>query len=346
MGRAGLCVPGQAQHPHTVVEAAKGKDAYDHLAAGYTADQAVPVGDEQPAADAVDGTQERAADGREKRNTSSVANCADWLRDELGRGALSGLFLREGALVHTPRIGESGYLPPTEHEGERGIYPGPAQIRHIEIAHVKALVERVYDCGRNEESETQNAAGEAVKQKKWRSTLFPKSAVDSAVNSAALGYADNLRHLRGVAHTPVLRHDGTILAEPGYDASTGLLFLPEQGLTVPSVPDRPTQEQVRSAVEFILRPVAQFPFVREDHRATWVGLMLTPLLRPLLPPPYQFAVITATNPGSGKTLLAELIGMVHGHVMRGELPRDQEELRKAVTATLRIPQPPSPCSTT
>ncbi len=45
-------------------------------------------------------------------------------------------------------------------------------------------------------------------------------------------------------------------------------------------------------------------------------------------------VITATNPGSGKTLLAKMIRTVHGGVQRGEMPRDADELRKAITATL------------
>jgi hypothetical protein len=45
-------------------------------------------------------------------------------------------------------------------------------------------------------------------------------------------------------------------------------------------------------------------------------------------------VITATNPGSGKTLLAKMITILHGGVQRGELPRDADELRKSITATL------------
>ena len=57
-------------------------------------------------------------------------------------------------------------------------------------------------------------------------------------------------------------------------------------------------------------------------------------LRPLLEPPYQLGVITATNPGSGKTLLAKMIRTTHGGVLRGEMPRDADELRKSITAAL------------
>jgi hypothetical protein len=37
----------------------------------------------------------------------------------------------------------------------------------------------------------------------------------------------------------------------------------------------------------ILTPIEEFPFVSDDNRATWVGLLFTPILRPLLEPPYH-----------------------------------------------------------
>ena len=62
--------------------------------------------------------------------------------------------------------------------------------------------------------------------------------------------------------------------------------------------------------------------------------MFTPLLRLLLPPPYPMLIITATNAGSGKTLLMRLLGIVHGIATRGEFPREREELRKLIISTL------------
>jgi hypothetical protein len=103
---------------------------------------------------------------------------------------------------------------------------------------------------------------------------------------------------------------------------------------VPPIPDLPTPDQIRSAVELIQTPVKEFPFVSEDDRATWIGLAFTPALRPVLPGPYQMGVITATNPGSGKTKLAKMITTLHGGVQRGEMPRDADELRKSITAAL------------
>jgi hypothetical protein len=71
------------------------------------------------------------------------ALAADWLRAELGRGQLAGIFRRDDLLVHTPRIGEDGYLPP---EDLALIDAGPAQVRPITTVGVKSLIETRYQC--------------------------------------------------------------------------------------------------------------------------------------------------------------------------------------------------------
>jgi len=63
-------------------------------------------------------------------------------------------------------------------------------------------------------------------------------------------------------------------------------------------------------------------------------LLLTPLLRELCPPPYKLGAIMARQPGSGKTLLAQLLRIVHGGVFRSELPNDKPELAKQLTSIL------------
>lgn len=293
-----------AEIPHRLVEARAGKDPWDHFAAGWSVDQAVAV--------VLPGSVP----------VNNQAEAAKWLRAELGRGKLSGLFRRDGALVHTPRLGEDGYIQPSERDRALGVRPGPAQVRPVDAAKVKALVEVRYNVVRKRGKEVSPA-------------LFPPQSAASAVNAAEMSEGTpHVRELHGITHTPIVRADGTVLDAPGYDDATGLLYLPDRGLAVPGVPDRPTDAQVKDAVDFILKPIAQFPFVSDDHRANWAGLMLTPLMRDMLPPPYQFGVIDATNPGSGKTLLASLIGVVHGWEMRGEFPTEAEEQRKAITAVL------------
>jgi hypothetical protein len=263
------------------------------------------------------------SDGRPQVDVRNDADATAWLRKELGRGKLAGIFRRDSQLVHTPRMDEDGYRPP---EDLGLIDAGPAQVRLITTIGVKSLVEARYQL------EKQVRSGDG-----WRKTavLFPPQAAQSACEAARLcEHTPHLKTLHGVTHTPMMRSDGTILTEPGYDVATGFLYLPEPSLKVPPIPDRPSADQIKAAVELILLPVAEFPFVSEDDRATWIGLLVTPALRPALPPPYPLGVFSATNPGSGKTLLTKMIKIVHGGVLQGELPREAAELKKVILALL------------
>src|SRR5215217_7654424 len=266
-------------------------------------------------------------DDRSEVDVRNDANAADWIRKELGQGKLAGIFRRGDVLVHTPQIGEEGYLPPKD----LGLIDaGPAQVRPVTTIGIKALIEARHHCWKNIQVRD---GGETTRIKV--PALFPQSAAQSVCEGARLGeHMPDLKALHGATHTPMMRRDGTILDTPGYDAATGFLYLPDPDLIVPPIPDRPTPDEIKAAVELILTPVAEFPFVSDDDRATWIGLLFTPILRPLLPGPYQMGVFTATNPGSGKTLLAKMIRILHGGVQRGEMPRDADELRKSITAAL------------
>jgi hypothetical protein len=162
--------------------------------------------------------------------------------------------------------------------------------------------------------------------------LFPRPAARTAVDAADM--MPHLRLLRGVVHSPVLRADGTVLADPGYDPATALLYLPEPGLHIPAVAGQPDGQAVADAVALLDRMIDGFAFVSKDHRANYLGALLTPLLRELAPPPYQLIAVTAPQPGSGKTLLATLARLIHGGVFRAELPGDDDELRKQITTIL------------
>jgi hypothetical protein len=314
-----------------IVEAVEGKDTSDHLTAGHSVEEFIEPTSvdgqslDNPALTTGSPKAGSQTDGgaRPRVQVTNSALAADWLREELGRGELAGIFRRGAELVHTPRMGEEGYLPP-EYLGM--IHAGPAQVRMITTAGVKALVETRYQCWK-----TVGYGG----NQRVVPALLPQQSATSACEAARLGeYAPNLRVLHGVTHTPTMRPDGSILDTPGYDVDTGFLYLPDSDLVVAPIPEDPTPDEIRAAVELILTPIAEFPFVNDDARTTWIGLAFTPALRPLLPGPHQLGIITATNPGSGKTKLAKMIATLHGGVQRGEMPRDADELRKSITAAL------------
>jgi Bifunctional DNA primase/polymerase, N-terminal len=253
---------------------------------------------------------------------NNPAELADWLRGELGRGQLSGMFLRAGELVHTPREGEDGYIAPGERDDD-----GPAQIRTVDASRLASRCQYSYRCIKLVED---RSTGET----KAVPGLFPQAAAKVPVDVPDL--LPNVRRLRGVVHSPVLRADGSILERPGYDQQTGLLHLPEPGLIVPPVPERPSEFEVKRAVALLDEMLAGFVFATESDRCNYLGLLITPVLRTLLPPPYKLGCIGAPMPGSGKSLIASILRIVHGGVFRAEVPDDESELRKQVTTILEV----------
>lgn len=258
---------------------------------------------------------------RAEIDVSNPAEAADWLRDEAGQGRLSGLFRRIDAVVHTPLEGEEGYVP----LGGDADEDGPAQVRPVTDSTLSSRITYTYGLYRMVKK------GEDFEPKQ---AMFPRSAARTALDVPDM--LPNLRTLRGVVHSPVFRPDGTVLAAPGYDHDTGLLHLPEPGLTVPRVSDEPPASEVTDAVKLLDEMLAGFPFVSEHYRANYLGMLITPLLRAMYPPPYKLHAIEAHQPGSGKTLLANLSRIIHGGVFRAEMPEGDEELRKQVTSILTV----------
>jgi hypothetical protein len=268
-------------------------------------------------------TGARDRDGKVRINIGDKAKAMEWLREEMGRGSLSGLFLRGKFLVHTPLIGEDGYVPP-KYEGADD---GPAQVRIISIEGLQSMLETRYNIGRVE-------VNKKTEKKQWRKVLIPKDMVSRCIGSAEVGDTPNLRHLHGITHTPVIRPDGSIFDRPGYDSVTKMLYLPTQDMGSVAVPENPSPAQIAEAKATIIYPVSQFPFVTPDDLANWLGCAFTPLLRPLVPPPYQFAVIEAPSPGSGKGYLLGVLRELHGAATRPGMPSRDDEWNKVVMTML------------
>jgi hypothetical protein len=220
--------------------------------------------------------------GRRRLLTNHPPIFAKNVRGNLGRLELAGIFARAAELVHTPRIGEDGYQEP-----EPGQDLGPAQVRPLSPGQLKALVEvrfavQVIKTIKDEET--------GRKRQVYMPDMAPRDAIQTAWEAGRMGEdTPNLRELRAVTHTPAIRDDGSILDRPGYDQATGWLYLPDQGLTVPPVPERPTAAQVKVATALLLGLVDQVPWVNDDNQATWLGLAMTPILRAVLPRPTRWA---------------------------------------------------------
>ena len=153
----------------------------------------------------------------------------------------------------------------------------------------------------------------------------------------AQGERRKLKPLDGVVTVPTIRSDGSLLAVPGYDPETRLLFDP-LGEEVPVLPTSPTFGQARAALNTLMRPFNSFPFVDATAKGALLAGLLTAVIRPCLATAPAFAFDAPTQ-GSGKTLLGNCVGVL----AEGRAPdiwphtagRDDEETRKRLFTALR-----------
>jgi hypothetical protein len=74
--------------------------------------------------------------------------------------------------------------------------------------------------------------------------------------------------LRGIIETPTLRDDGTVLQQEGYDPVTGL-YLDFGSAVFPTIPETPTREDARAALDQFIDVIRAFPFVPDDMGEEW-----------------------------------------------------------------------------
>lgn len=121
--------------------------------------------------------------------------------------------------------------------------------------------------------------------------------------------------LRGIIEAPTLRNDGTLITEPGYDESSGLL-LATNGVRYPPIGDNPTREDALRALAMLKRPFKDFPFVGDDSgvgkspsQSVILSAVLTTLVRRTLPSAPLHAT-DAPTPGTGKSLMLDVVSLI------------------------------------
>lgn len=143
----------------------------------------------------------------------------------------------------------------------------------------------------------------------------------------------DLPQLESVSDAPVFRADGSILDVEGYDQRTRVIFDP-CGATFPPVPRSPTQADAKRALDELLEPFAEFPFVANCDRAATAALVLSVIARPAIDGCVPMFSSQAPTPGSGKGLLVEVAAMIAtGRRAPLMAPTDEdEETRKRLLA--------------
>ncbi len=143
--------------------------------------------------------------------------------------------------------------------------------------------------------------------------------------------------LRGMVRAPAFTAHGDLLLTPGYDPRSGMFLMLSPDLELAAIDPHPTAEALASARRLLEEDLlGDFPFVTEIDRAHAVALLLGPFVRDLIAGPTPLHVLDKPTPGTGATLLTEVIGIIATgepiEVMTGG--GSEEERRKRITATL------------
>ncbi|GGM52831.1 hypothetical protein ACFFX1_55325 [Dactylosporangium sucinum] len=139
--------------------------------------------------------------------------------------------------------------------------------------------------------------------------------------------------LYGIVTAPFFRPDGVLVQTPGYDEVAGLIYEPL--LQLPPIPDRPNENQIKIAKEFILGDLlGDFPWVDRASKSNYVAMLFAPLVRTYLGGALvPMGAIDAKSQATGKTLLCMIVTKIYSGFTRAWID-DEPELRKAITSIL------------
>ena len=167
--------------------------------------------------------------------------------------------------------------------------------------------------------------------------LYDSSVTTAQVASTLVRLKDDeqlrVPQLTMIIESPIMLADGGVLDTPGYDETTGVLFVPSAGYL--PVPEHPTGQDAKEAAQFLMNDLfGDFPFADDAHRANALAFLLTPFVR-LATPCVPVAIVDSPTPGTGKDLLVRIVSIVaYGRAPSAIGPMDETERRKHVGAKL------------
>jgi putative DNA primase/helicase len=239
------------------------------------------------------------ADNRDKSWRQRVANARPIIRvaggdlareaDEAERaliGAGLPIFVRAGALV-SPVCEEA----PAAKDRKTTI----ARLRKLTVDGIIDLLSRYADFQRYD-----------ARAKKWVSIDPPERVAKIILSREGAG---KFPQVSGIITTPTLRPDGSVLAEPGYDASTRLYLALDPQFTMPLITAAPTPADAIEALSLLRDLLSGFPFLSPIDCAVALSGIMTAVLRGAVSVA-PMHVFRAHTPGTGKSLLVDVAATI------------------------------------
>jgi hypothetical protein len=212
------------------------------------------------------------------------------------------LFMHNGQLVRLPRQGQTG--------PEISLLPmGIADLQE-ELAY---------------------AARWSEMTERGTKAIYPPSLVARDVLHRAADWAPSLRE---VVRVPIFGENWALLDGPGYQAHDHIFFQPNHG-PLPSVPQVPSETELAEARRLICEEMlGDFPFLSSSDRAAAIAPMILPFVRHRIEGPTPLHLFDSPQPGSGKTLLADVISIpaIGKEPAANTEISNADDLRKWVTA--------------
>jgi AAA domain len=129
-----------------------------------------------------------------------------------------------------------------------------------------------------------------------------------------------------ISTVPILRPNGTILDEPGFDHETGVFYMPDA--------DYPELMDYEVGLKLLEEVFCDFPFATPAHRAASIAAVLTPFGRQAIDGCTPLFMVDGNIQGVGKGLLIDAITAPFStrSVARMSAPSTDDEWRKRITA--------------
>jgi len=147
----------------------------------------------------------------------------------------------------------------------------------------------------------------------------------------------DLPRLESIVTTPVFDAQGKLIDQPGYHQYGRLWLELDPNHEIAPVPESPSADELRIAVDLINNHlICDFPFASTSDRAHAFAALLLPFVRRMINGPTPIHLIESPTPGSGKSLLADLVAILAtGRSSEATtVTRNEEESRKKFTAIL------------